>query len=138
MKKILILIVSITIILIACDLKRTNPLDGIEPPPNISFKDISKLGSGEDVSVRITWYKEDTTIVDGYYLYKSLTYDGKYFRIKVEPNSSSNDSTQYCYDYDVKVDRPHLFYKISAYKYIVSAGDTLEGRLSEPEWVVLK
>jgi len=120
------------IILGGCDLERTNPLDGITPPPDIKFKSISG-----DTQVKIIWFKKDISIVDGYYLYKSLTWDGKYYRIKDEPNSSSNDSTQYCYDYDVMIDHTY-FYKISAYKYIVSVGDTLEGRLSEPEWVVLK
>ena len=119
---------SIILILftLSCSLERTNPLDPL----------VSGEGYPGDVhnvhvvlqvnnTVTITW----TVVpdVDGYYVYRSQSYDGLYVLITLEGITVNG----YEDSFEFLPESNQYWYKISAYKIV--DGEKLEGYRSEPK-----
>ncbi len=121
-KNSILLIFSILILLsTSCSLDKSNPLDpqgnpDMKIPPNI----VGLSLASSNQQVKITW--THSTEVDKYYIYRSLTHDGDYERIK-EINNTLNDNTMSTVDSDVVLSGLY-FYKISGVK------NRLEGHIS--------
>ncbi len=120
-------LVTIALLLvISCSLKRNNPLDplssGIQAPNKVTGINISIT---EENNVEIQWDAMNPNYIDGYFIYRSQTYDGLY-TIIFEPNET--DSLYE--DIDVIIPPNFYWYKMSAYKIIENK--KLEGYRSEP------
>jgi len=118
-----IFVITFLILLaISCSLERSNPLDpengGTIPiSPDIKQFSIITTTSG-DKQVLLMW--DQLNSVAGYYLYRSLSYNGQYDLLtKIE-----NNQTYEYFDTDV-ISGKTYFYKMSAYNQ-----QGLEGYLS--------
>lgn len=121
-------IIPIILILftISCSLDRTNPLDplvsGTDAPNEVTNIQVSIT---EISTIIITWNSMNT--VDGYYIYRSQSYDGLYKLILNEDNSSVSTYE----DGEVTIPGNFYWYKMSA--YIELDEGKLEGYRSEPK-----
>ena len=127
MKKIIFVILSMTIIF-GCSLEHSNPLDNDKAPNKVIGIEVEAIQSPPKVI--ITWQDmPDLSAGDGggFYIYRSLSYDGAYERI-----ATIEDPTITTYqDEDVILTGEYFYYyKISAYKNI--DGERLEGQRSDP------
>ena len=121
-----ILPIILILFTISCSLDRTNPLDplvsGNDAPNEVTNIQVSIT---ENNTIIITWNSMMT--VDGYYIYRSQSYDGLYELILDE----DNNSVSLYEDEDVDVPGNFYWYKMSA--YILIDGEKLEGYRSEPK-----
>ncbi|MFB3845006.1 MAG: hypothetical protein ACE14O_04565 [Candidatus Cloacimonadaceae bacterium] len=131
---ILLLTVVITLLTLACELKRSNPLDptshnDIVVPPKVII--VSATGSGANVVnkfIEITWERNDEN-TDGYYIYLGLAYNSAYAVVDTfignpVPESGTTLSKK------IDVSAPgHYYLKMSAYKTYPDGN--LEGPLSQ-------
>lgn len=113
---------------LSCSLERNNPLDpshsGIQAPNKVTGINISVT----EENVLIQWDAMNPNYLDGYYIYRSQTYDGLY-SIIFEP-----DKTDSLYeDIDVIIPPNFYWYKMSAFKEIPGTDKYLEGYRSEPK-----
>ena len=127
MKKIIFAILCITF-LFGCSLDHSNPLDNDKAPSKVIGIEVEAIQSPPKVV--ITWQDmPDLSAEDGggFYIYRSLSYDGAYERI-----ATIEDPTITTYqDEDVILTGEYFYYyKISAYKNI--DGERLEGQRSDP------
>lgn len=122
--------------MLACGLERSNPLDpensNINIPKIVSNIRLSSSGSGAtNKFVTITWDILDVNEANGYYIYKSRSYDGTFDLIHEEFNREENSYT----DRD-KIISGAYFYKMSAFVYLNPASpndnERLEGPLNRP------
>ena len=78
MLKIAIATISLLLI-ISCSLDRNNPLDpfysGIQAPGKVTGINISIT---EEYTIEIQWEPMNPDFIDGYFIYRSQTYDGLY------------------------------------------------------------
>lgn len=121
-----ILPIILILFTISCSLDRTNPLDplvsGNDAPNEVTNIQVSIT---ENNTIIITWNSMMT--VDGYYIYRSQSYDGLYELILDEDNNSVS-----LYE-DEGVDVPGNFYWYKMSAYILINGEKLEGYRSEPK-----
>jgi len=119
------------LLIISCSLDRTNPLDplvsGESYPEEVPNIDVSISGN----NIEITW---DTMLnVDGYYIYRSQSYDGLYVLIKEEDDDGEIPVTSFL-DQEVDLSNNNEYwYKMSAYILIGIDEEKLEGYRSEPK-----
>ncbi|OPX28834.1 MAG: hypothetical protein B1H06_02475 [Candidatus Cloacimonas sp. 4484_143] len=122
MKKILFLI-YISILLVSCSLDRDNPVDPhqgyIRIPPQVT--NIFVIEQNNFVS--ISW--DGIEDIDGFYLYRSMSYDGYYELLQDLENTVTLFE-----DTDVDIVNNFYWYKLSAYTTV--GEDRLEGIRSEP------
>ncbi|HOH98440.1 MAG TPA: hypothetical protein PL188_09085 [Candidatus Cloacimonadota bacterium] len=144
MRKILLILLILGALLVsACGLKRSNPLDpvgnpALEIPGTPSGLRYTTSGSGPGTKfVNLTWDSNSSINTDGYYIYRSLAYFNTFAVVDtvlhINGNltqnfihSSADDSTVLPGDY---------WYRVSAFK--TYHGGRLEGRFSEPLFVRL-
>ncbi|MCD4796979.1 MAG: hypothetical protein K8R49_07430 [Candidatus Cloacimonetes bacterium] len=123
-----IYVILFLLILISCSLDRSNPLD-----PLNSGKDAPRKVTGivvtnyDNTSLVISW--DTMQNIDGYYIYRSTYFDGKYRKI-VNEISHSDSLFE---DTDVELPEKFYYYKMSAFKDL--NGKILEGYRSEPKYV---
>ncbi len=118
-------LITLILFILSCSLERTNPLDplvsGEGYPGEVHNIHIAIPVSN---SVTITW-----TLVsdaDGYYVYRSQSYDGLYKLIGVVDDSYVNGYED-SYDFNPQ---GNFWYKVSAYSIV--GGEKLEGFRSDP------
>ena len=115
------------LLIMSCSLDRTNPLD-----PLVSNKEAPGRVTGiqvmttENNTISITW--NSMQAADGYYIYRSQSYDGFYALI-IDIEKGLNDIHEY-EDLDVDIPGNFYWYKMSA--YIIIDEEQLEGYRSEP------
>ncbi len=132
--------IAITIVLfgllLACGLDRSNPLDpengDIGIPQLVTGIELSSSGQGANEKyVDISWSMLDQGEADGYFIYRSRSYDGTFDLIKV----------MYGVDHDYYRDRYKIvpgpyFYKMSSFLYLDPSNpndnERLEGKLTRP------
>lgn len=144
-KAIISAVIILTMVVVsACELKRSNPLDPESHDVPDRVVGLRASGSGAGVLTKyaaLTWNKNQNN-TDGYYVYMGLAYNSAYERVGSIGNSASADST---ISYQVYVDAPGYYYfKVSAYKYygnkpsvpnpMEDDSDFLEGSYSE--WAI--
>ena len=121
-----IILIILIMFTLSCSLDRTNPLDPLvsgkvapEKVPNIH------IATTADNTIMINW--NPMSNVNGYYIYRSQSYDGLYELIMDE-----NDETVSSYeDQEVTIPGNFYWYKMSA--YILVGEEKLEGYRSEPK-----
>ena len=120
-----IIAILILLLTLSCSLDRTNPLDplvsGENNPEEVPNIEVATSGN----NIVITW--DSMLNVDGYFIYRSQSYDGLFAQIKDETNSEIN-----IYE-DDQVDIPGNFYWYKMSAYILIDGEKLEGYRSEPK-----
>ena len=110
---------------LSCSLKRTNPLD-----PLVSGEgypgDVHNVHVSIPVenSATITW--SSVADADGYYVYRSQSYDGLYERKGIVDDQNINGYVD-SFDFNPQV---NFWYKVSAYTSVNE--EKLEGFRSEP------
>lgn len=121
-----ITLIILLLFIISCSLDRTNPLDplvsGKQAPPKVPNIAVETT---PDNTIMITWNSMNT--VDGYYIYRSQSYDGLYELITPEGINSSVSTYE---DNHVVIPGNFYWYKMSA--YILVDGEKLEGYRSKP------
>lgn len=145
----IIIVVVLSILVTACDLKRINPLDPVGNP-DINIPDrvvgLSVLGSGPGIQskyVELKW-KRNVEVVDsvkntdGYFIYMGLAYNSAYERVGWTSNVAADSIVTKI----IPIQAPGYYYfKVSAIKYygndpsmpdpIEDSSEFLEGQLSE-------
>ena len=121
------LLLSLFIIFtLSCSLDRTNPLDpfvsGDNAPNEVTNVQVSITDNN---TIMITWNSVNN--VDGYYIYRSQSYNGLYILIKDEESFEASSYE----DNDVDIPGNFYWYKMSA--YIELDEGKLEGYRSEPK-----
>jgi hypothetical protein len=114
-------------LLIACELKRSNPLDPaggkVQEPPQVTAPKVHAYTSGTVHWVHIGW--TGVGEADGYYVYRALSLDGKYDLLT--DSGIPDADTLYYRDYEV-FSNNYYYYKVSAYKnYPDYSNQPLEG-----------
>ena len=121
-----LILFTLILFVISCSLDRTNPLDplvsGTNAPNRVTDIDVVTT---ENNTIIISW--NSVTNVNGYYIYRSQSYDGLYELIKDE-----EDPEEYHYE-DNDVDIPGIFYWYKMSAYIELDEGKLEGYRSEPK-----
>ena len=121
-----LILFTLILFVISCSLDRTNPLDplvsGTNAPNRVTDIDVVTT---ENNTIIISW--NSVTNVNGYYIYRSQSYDGLYELIKDE-----EDPEEYHYE-DNDVDIPGIFYWYKMSAYILIDEEKLEGYRSEPK-----
>jgi len=122
------------VILLSSCMSRTNPLDphtnsNIIVPETVNNFQATALSS---TVVKLTWQKNSAA--DGYYIYRSMSMDGKFIRVDNDMLYSGN-ITQFLDENDAFVSETFYWYKISAYK--VYGEKKLEGYRSNPIYVYI-
>ncbi|MCF7858245.1 MAG: hypothetical protein K9N07_02820 [Candidatus Cloacimonetes bacterium] len=121
-----LLIILITLLTLSCSLDRTNPLDpevsNIHAPLKVYGITVTVTANN---TTQISW--SAMINIDGYYIYKSQSYNGYYKMIKDE-----SDITADLYE-DTDVDIPGSFYWYKMSAYVIVNGEKLEGYRSEPK-----
>ncbi len=121
-----ILLITLIRFTISCSLDRTNPLDPLVSGTNAP-NEVTNITvvTTENNTIIISWNSVNT--VDGYYIYRSQSYDGLYKLILDE----ENNSVSLYEDNDVDIPGNFYWYKMSA--YILINEEKLEGYRSEPK-----
>ncbi|OQY40176.1 MAG: hypothetical protein B6226_00435 [Candidatus Cloacimonetes bacterium 4572_65] len=133
MQKLQILVLLIlALVLTSCGLDRSNPLDpennGINPPEKV--REIEVISSGQGVVnkwIRISWDPLEDSEADGYYVYRSRSYDGTYQRINVIESFAVE-----FYNDRNNISPGAYFYRMSAFKYVIPGSQDEEDRLEGP------
>ena len=131
MFKITIIIITLSLV-ISCSLslERNNPLDplnsGIQAPGKVTGINISVT---EENTIEIQWDTMNPIYIDGYFIYKSQTYDGLYSSLEDYYTSPTDSLFE---DHDVIIPGNFYWYKMSAFKEIPGTDKYLEGYRSEP------
>ncbi|MBN2461853.1 MAG: hypothetical protein JXB60_09640 [Candidatus Cloacimonetes bacterium] len=110
----ILILISLMFLLLSCSLERSNPLDphnsGIEEPARVIVDDLPLVSVGV---VRLTWVLQ--TNIAGYYIYRSMSYDGYYERIATD-YPAINDTIGGYDDYDEDlISHNWYYYKVSAF-----------------------
>lgn len=123
-KLILVLVIAL---LAGCGLERSNPLDpvqnGIQVPNEVIGIEVSYSGSDE---INLSWVAQNDA--DGYYIYRSMSYNGLYSRID-DDLLNSGEIDQYT-DSEI-ISGNWYYYKMSAWKWVDNR--KLEGWRSGPK-----
>ena len=121
-----LILITLILFTISCSLDRTNPLDPLVSGTNAP-NEVTNITvvTTEYNKIIISWNSVNT--VDGYYIYRSQSYDGLYKLILDEENSS----VSLYEDNDVDIPGNFYWYKMSA--YILINEEKLEGYRSEPK-----
>lgn len=133
MKKIIILFILVLLFSLGC-ITRDNPLDpyghsNVSVPQKVSGLTGNALSG---TVVELAWTPSSAT--DGYYLYRSMSMNGKYERVdKDQLNSAGFD--KFIDSDNTFIARQYYWYKISA--YILVDDRRLEGYRSEPIYVYI-
>lgn len=138
MEKVLkfLIITFVGLILLSCGLERSNPLDpagsDIDIPGLVTGINLSSSGQGAvEKFVIISWTPLQDNEADGYFIYRSRSYEGTYDLISVIRNREENSFTD-----TFKITSGAFFYKMSAFVYLnpLSPNDNerLEGPLNRP------
>ncbi len=131
-----LIIIGISSIFFACGLDRSNPLDpengDIGIPQLVTGIELSSSGQGaEEKYVDITWTELNPGEADGYFIYRSGSYDGTFALVEVKYGAHHNSYR----DRD-KIIPGAYFYKMSSFLYLDPANpndnERLEGKLSRP------
>ena len=133
MKKIIILFTLVLLFSVGC-ISRNNPLDPYGHADVSAPQRVSGLAgnASSGTVVNLTW--TPSSAVDGYYLYRSMSMNGKYERVDKDQLNFAGFDTFTDHD-DTFVARQYYWYKISAY---VLVGDRkLEGYRSESIYVYI-
>ena len=121
-----IILIILILFTISCSLDRTNPLDplvsGTDAPNKVT--NIHVIVTLEN-TIEIVW--NPVIASDGYYIYRSQSYDGLYELIMDEDDEEVSSYE----DDDVDIPGNFYWYKMSA--YIEIDGIKLEGYRSEPK-----
>ena len=121
-----LLLILLIMFTLSCSLDRANPLDplvsGVLAPEIVHIIHVS---IPQDYSVTITW--NEMPNVDGYYIYRSQSYDGLYDLITPE----GIDFTEIDYEDSFEFN-PEGFYWYKMSAYILVDDEKLEGYRSEP------
>jgi hypothetical protein len=122
------LLLFFVVFLISCTLDRNNPADpfysGIQAPTEVQNIQVRRVN---DTTSEITWDIHEDEDVVGYYIYRSLYYNGSFEFLKeraYEDTSYTDSAEIILYDYPIRWG----YYKMSAYKIV--NGHILEGRRS--------
>lgn len=133
MKNLTLLLITIfSLLILACGLERSNPLDpessNINTPKLVRNINLTSSGQGAiNKFITITWDALSNEEANGYYVYRSRSYEGTYDLIK-----EIRDSQQSSYiDYEKIVPGPY-FYKMSAFLYLNPASPNTSQRLEGP------
>lgn len=133
MNKFTILFILVILFSVGC-ISRNNPLDpyghtNVSAPQKVSGFEGSAHSS---TTVRLTWSK--SLGINGYYIYRSMSMNGKYER--VDNNMLNSGNFEYFLNHDATfIVSQYYWYKISAYTLV---GDRkLEGYRSEPIYVYI-
>ncbi|MEA2095304.1 MAG: hypothetical protein U9P73_01240 [Candidatus Cloacimonadota bacterium] len=122
-----IILITLILFTISCSLDRTNPLDPLVSGTNAPNEVTNiTIVTTENNTIIISWNSVNT--VDGYYIYRSQSYDGLYELITPEGIDSSVSTYE---DDGVTIPGNFYWYKMSA--YILIDGKILEGYRSEPK-----
>ena len=139
MMKKMILLLAVAHIVLSCSLDRNNPLDpnvsGIQAPPKVTGLFISIINNS---SLHVSWNCISSD-VDGYYIYRSMSYNGFFALIK-DQTAASTDSTLVASDstftdtenINLYNNENQYWYKMSAYSFVADSLK-LEGLRSEPK-----
>ena len=118
-------LITLILFILSCSLERTNPLDplvsGEGYPGEVHNIHVAIPLSN---SVTITWTQ--VTDADGYYVYRSQSYDGLYELIGVVDDNYVNGYED-SFDFNPQ---GNFWYKVSAYSLV--DGEKLEGFRSDP------
>lgn len=132
--KILLIIFSLTVL--GCGLDRSNPLDPengeINTPGIVTGIELNASGNGAiNKYIIILWNTLDETKANGYFIYRSRSYDGTFDLI-----ATINDKEQSSYTDSNKIVPGPYFYKMSAFIYLnplqPNESERLEGPLNRP------
>lgn len=136
MKKLFAWLLFLSLVMVGCSLKHSNPLDpeghDITIPPTITGLTLNASAAGQQnkwVEVRWTRIKTSNT-VKKYYIYQGLAYNSKYTKVQEVINPPASDTTSTLMWRDSNVIAREYFYKISS---VNEQG--LEGTLSPWRWV---
>jgi fibronectin type 3 domain-containing protein len=127
----------LAIALLSCSLERENPLDprngDTKVPSEVTGITVTSYGNDSSQKwVQVTW--SDGDVADGYYIYRSMSYNGEYQKIASIPQADS----LFYRDYNVFAPN-YYYYSIAAYKaYPEYSDEPLEGRKSAPLVVRVK
>jgi len=137
MKKLIkLLIVISSLIMLSCGLDRSNPLDPagshINTPKKVTGIDLSSSGQGAiDKFVVISWTPLPEGDANGYFIYRSRSYDGTFDLIAEIRNREES-----LYTDNYKIVTGPYFYKMSAFVYLdednPNDNERLEGPLNRP------
>lgn len=133
-----ILIVLLTLLVMSgCGIKRDNPLDpdthDLQIPSNVGGLQGHAIRPGPyTVYVQLSWSGNNPNNTDGYYIYRSLSYNSAYAVIDTLLHTEGIDSQTYNHssENDSSVTAGRFWYSVSAFK-TYPAGN-LEGRKCEP------
>ena len=104
-------ILFITLVLFSCSLERNNPLDpvnsGINEPARVVVHELPLTSYG---FVLLEWELQSDAA--GYYVYRSMSYNGYYSRIHESPSDVISSYEDFS---DDLVSETWYFYKVSAY-----------------------
>lgn len=132
----LCLILLLTLFMFGCGLDRSNPLDpsngNIKRPGLVTEISLATSGQGaQDKYINITWQSLKPGAADGYYIYRSRSYDGTFQLVAEIPNRIDN-----FYQDRKNIVAGAFFYKMSAFLYLdvndPHPGERLEGPLNIP------
>ncbi len=138
----LLLLMSLVLSIISCGLDRDNPLDpengNIVAPPLVTNLEASASGYNAITKwVRLSWIELTNNEADGYFIYRSRSYDGTYQLITTGNTILDVNENSFT---DTNVTAGAYFYKISAYKYLdplnPNDNERLEGPLNPEEYGV--
>ena len=127
-----LLLVFVMLSTLACELKRSNPLDPESNPDVIVPPKVTGLlasGSGPGITskyVDLTWDKNPIDDTDGYFIYMSLSYNSDYKRVGMTGNVSPDMTIRKTINHNIAAG--YYYFKVSAYKVYA---DTLIGSPSE-------
>ncbi|MDY6914993.1 MAG: hypothetical protein SVM86_01580 [Candidatus Cloacimonadota bacterium] len=122
MRKIILSIFIVTV-LFACSLDHSNPLDVDTEPPEVVNINIEQQQNPPKMI--LTWNKAEDC--DGYYIYRSQSYNGVYERIAIIDNPEITIYEDTDVDFS---DEYFYFYRLSAYRVIGER--KLEGKRTDP------
>ncbi len=134
MKKIWLFLAVVAIVILSCDLERSNPLDpdnngNIDVPSEIKIENITASGSGSASKwVEIEWNKSEDAAY--YKVYRALDYNGTYSDLYPDGIPNTSDSTSYTY-------RDNNVYSGNYYWYRLAgrSAEGLIGPLSAPSGI---
>lgn len=134
LKRVFILVLLLFLFICGCDLKRNNPVDpentGVPSPPIVGFAEptFSNFSSEGINIIKVNWIALTAKTSDGYYIYRSRSYNGTYVRI-----ADIDNVEQTSYEDLDNINEGQYFYKISAYVYVDESHDSdmrLEGPIN--------
>lgn len=129
MKRIMVLAVAV-MLLASCSLSRKNPLDPEGHDVNVPGKvnNIAVFVTANN-TVYVTW--DTRSEADGYYIYRSQSYDGDYPQIAEIQGSDVGNYEDINVEISSVNNQNFYFYKLSAYRLVDGDGEKLEGYRSE-------